>query len=138
MSDGHEATAVQRVPEAEEFTNRKLIRPSLSRVEFHRPELVSSTASNLQPDGATELANERRRHDRGERRRPAAAPEHTNAENFYYQKQMQTRTPMVVVLVDGEQIQGTIDWYDKTCIKLSRGNCNMLVYKSNIRYIYKG
>jgi hypothetical protein len=27
-----------------------------------------------------------------------APPEQTNAENFYYQKQMQSRTPMVIVL----------------------------------------
>jgi len=38
----------------------------------------------------------------------------TNAENFYYVKQMQNKTPMVVVLQDGEILKGVIEWYDKT------------------------
>ena len=52
--------------------------------------------------------------------RKAAPPEQTNAENFYYQKQMQSKTPMVIVLQDGEEIHGVIEWYDKACIKVIR------------------
>jgi len=64
--------------------------------------------------------------------------EHTNAENFYYVKQMQARTPMVLVLKDGEELQGTIEWYDKTCLKLNRNRePNLLIYKPNIKYMYK-
>jgi host factor-I protein len=51
--------------------------------------------------------------------RKTAPPEQTNAENFYYQKQMQSRTPMVIVLRDGEEVHGIIEWYDKCCIKVS-------------------
>ena len=137
MKDGYEATATERTHEPEEFTNRKLIRPSLSKVELRRPEPASGGAPNHNQEMPTGDVPERRRTERPERRKSAAAPEQTNAENFYYQKQMQTRTPIVVVLTDGEEIQGTIDWYDKTCIKLSRGSANLLVYKSNIRYLYK-
>ena len=50
--------------------------------------------------------------------RKSAPPEQTNAENFYYQKQMQSKTPMVIVLRDGEEIHGIIEWYDKTCLKV--------------------
>jgi sRNA-binding regulator protein Hfq len=65
-------------------------------------------------------------------------PDTTNAENFYFVKQMQTKTPMVVVLRDGEVLHGTIEWYDKTCIKLTRdGDANLLVYKDFIKYLYK-
>jgi len=92
--------------------NRKLIRPSLN-------ELKDQIAVR-QP------------------RRKPAPPDSTNAENFYYVKQMQSRTPMVVVLNDGEQINGVIEWYDRSCIKVNRVNePNLLIYKSNIKYLFK-
>ena len=62
----------------------------------------------------------------------------TNAENFYYMKQMQSKTPMVIVLKDGETLEGTIEWYDKCCLKVNReGAPNLLVFKPNIKYMYK-
>ncbi len=67
-----------------------------------------------------------------------APPESTNAENFYYLKQMNSRTPMVIVLTDGEQIQGWIEWYDKTCLKVNReGAPNLLIQKHCIKYVFK-
>jgi host factor-I protein len=58
--------------------------------------------------------------------------------NFYYQKQIQTKTPMVVVLQNGEQVHGVIEWYDRNCIKLNRaGASNLLIYKPSIKYMYK-
>jgi host factor-I protein len=92
--------------------NRKLIRPSLSEVQ-------DQIAGRVQ-------------------RKKPAPPEQTNAENFYYLKQMQARTPMVIVLDTGEAIHGAIEWYDKHCIKVHRSNePNLLIMKSYIRYIYK-
>ena len=65
-------------------------------------------------------------------------PEQTNAENFYYTKQMQSKTPMVIVLRDGEEIHGIIEWYDRICLKVNRnGAPNLLLYKLNIKYMYK-
>jgi sRNA-binding regulator protein Hfq len=94
------------------MSNRKLIRPSLADIKDH---------------GAA----------RPPRRRPSPN-EQTNAENFYYTKQMQQRTPMVVVLQDGETIKGTIDWYDRNSIKLNRGGePNVMVLKHYIKYMYK-
>src|SRR5262249_40849779 len=80
-----------------------------------------------------------------ERNRPSSIPQkkpvppdQTNAENFYYVKQMQSKTPMIFVLKGGEEIHGTIEWYDKTCLKVNRDDGpNLLLYKSNIAYIYK-
>ena len=64
--------------------------------------------------------------------------EQTHAENFYYQKQMQSRTQMTIVLQTGETIQGTIEWYDKNCIKVHRtGKPNLLIYKPGVRYMHK-
>ena len=65
-------------------------------------------------------------------------PDQTNAENFYYLKQMQSKTPMTIVLKDGEVLKGVIEWYDKGCLKVNReGDPNLLVFKSNIKYMYK-
>lgn len=92
--------------------NRRLIRPSLSDVQDQM--------------GA-----------RMQRKKPAP-PDQTNAENFYYVKQMQGRTPMAVILDQGETIHGVIEWYDRTCIKVHRTNePNLLIMKSCIRYMYK-
>jgi sRNA-binding regulator protein Hfq len=73
----------------------------------------------------------------GKQQRPAP-PETTHAENFYYLKQMNTRTPVVVVLTDGEQVRGCIEWYDKNSLKVNReGAPNLLIQKHCIKYVYK-
>lgn len=58
------------------------------------------------------------------------------AELFYLQKQIQSQTPMVIVMEDGELVEGCIEWYDRNCLKV-RGRNKMLVYKSAIKYMYK-
>ena len=83
------------------------------------------------------------------RRRPAAAapifltshaPEQDTsarqAELFYLQKQIQAQTSMVVVLEDGEKIEGCIEWYDRNTLKV-RGRQKSLIYKAAIKYMYK-
>ena len=61
---------------------------------------------------------------------------HRQAELFYLQKQIQSQTPMVIVLEDGERVEGWIEWYDRRALKV-RGRSKMLVYKSAIKYMYK-
>jgi len=125
----------------ENFANRKLIRPTLQRVENHGNH-------NGAPVPVQERRERPERHDRTERgERPMGAgggkklapPEQTNAENFYYQKQMQSRTSMVIVLRDGEEIHGVIEWYDRNCIKVNRdnGEPNLMIYKPAIKYMFK-
>jgi sRNA-binding regulator protein Hfq len=75
---------------------------------------------------------------------PSHYPAHTapidapnrQAELFYLQKQIQSQTPMVIVLEDGERIDGCIEWYDRNTIK-TRGRFKILIYKSAIKYMYK-
>lgn len=99
--------------------NRKLIRPSLSN-----PKESYNGPASPAPSQAT--------------RKKPAPPEQTHAENFYYVKQMQNRTPMTVVLTDGETLNGTVEWYDRDCIKLTRyGSPNLMIYKRSIKYLYK-
>lgn len=70
--------------------------------------------------------------------RKQTPPEQTNAESYYYLKQMAAKTPIVVVLNDGEQLRGWIEWYDKGCIKLNRERApNLLIPKASIKYLYK-
>jgi sRNA-binding regulator protein Hfq len=58
------------------------------------------------------------------------------AELFYLQKQIQSQTPMVIVLEDGERVEGCIEWYDRNSLKV-RGRTKTLVYKSAIKYMHK-
>ncbi|MGN6186429.1 MAG: Hfq-like protein [Thermoanaerobaculia bacterium] len=68
----------------------------------------------------------------------ATPPESTNAENFYYLKQMNSKTPMVIVMTDGEEIRGWIEWYDRACIKVNRDAApNLLIQKHCIKYLFK-
>jgi host factor-I protein len=140
--------------EQENFANRKLIRPALPRLDNHGNHNSSHSANHMQGQDRRERHE---RHERGGERgferggergfergggaggRKAPPPEQTNAENFYYQKQMQSRTPMVIVLQDGEEVHGIIEWYDKSCIKIVRedGGPNLMIYKPAIKYMYK-
>ena len=71
-------------------------------------------------------------------RRKQSPPEQTNAEEFYYLKQMAAKTAMVVVLQDGEEIKGCIEWYDKNTIKVNRSDGpNLVIPKHNVRYMFK-
>ncbi|MGC2209135.1 MAG: RNA chaperone Hfq [Candidatus Korobacteraceae bacterium] len=156
MRNGPDSTAVVRALEPENFGNRKLIRPSLNREQARAAEAAEprergarSTERSLERNGERGVErSQERNHDRNQERnserapgnsRKAAPAEQTHAENFYYQKQIQGKTPMVVVTRDGEQLRGIIEWYDKNCIKLNRpaGQSNLMIYKSAIRYMYK-
>lgn len=126
-----------------ESANRKLIRPSLTEYkeqQEHRQQQVAQHAAQQAAQQAAPPAAAGAVVHRGKpplMKRPVP-PDQTNAENFYYVKQMQARTPMVVVLHDGEELHGVIEWYDRGCLKVNRAaGPNLLVYKSNIKYLYK-
>jgi sRNA-binding regulator protein Hfq len=100
------------------MVNRKLFRPTLTEVK--EPYVNHPHPAGPQPH------------------KKPAPPEQTHAENFYWIKQMQGRTPVVIVLTDGETLHGIIEWYDRDCIKLTRsGSPNLLIYKQFIKYVFK-
>jgi sRNA-binding regulator protein Hfq len=69
---------------------------------------------------------------------PRTPLEDSHAESLYFQKQIQDQTRMVVVLVDGERLEGVLEWYDRNAIKLRNGGrLRTLIYKSCIKYLYK-
>jgi host factor-I protein len=100
------------------MVHRRLIRPSLTEVKeppAPRPHVAA-----------------------GPQHKKPTPPEQTHAENFYWVKQMQSRTPVAIVLLDGEVLHGVVEWYDRDCIKLTRfGSPNLLIYKQCIKYLYK-
>jgi len=135
--------------------NRKLIRTTLAEVKerAERGELAPPPQQQQHQshgrreggrdrdggrEGGREGGGREGGRDGGSNNRRRVPPEQTNAESFYYKKQMDTRTPMVLVLQDGEQLHGTIEWYDKGAIKLHRdGAPNLLVLKHNVKYLFK-
>jgi host factor-I protein len=99
---------------------RKLVRPRLPPVEHRRdPAHVEDPLTHATITDAH------------------SAPESSHAEAFYFQKQMQQQTEMTLVLEDGEQLQGIIQWYDKCTVKLRVGRNRVLIYKAAIKYLYK-
>ncbi len=79
-----------------------------------------------------------RGHHYGGDRPRGAPPETTGAETNYLHKNMEARTPMVVKLVDGEEIRGWIEYYDRDMIKINRSDPpHLFIRKENIKYIYK-
>ena len=125
MKETLDPVPAEQSADQEGFANRKLIRPSLNRNDDNH-------GHNHVPPA------ERRDRPAAAAPKKGAPVEQTNAENFYYQKQMQTKTPMVVVLRDGEEVHGYIEWYDRCCIKLNRtGAPNLMIYKPAIKYMFK-
>jgi RNA chaperone Hfq len=129
-----------------DMVNRKLIRPNLAEL---KEKMTSGGHSHGSPSGhghgrSRDHRDSRDSRDSGRegsspsRGRRVVPPEQTNAEAFYYLKQMNNQTPMVVVLDNGDQLQGHIEWYDKTCVKVHRQDApNLLIYKHSIKFMYK-
>ena len=114
------------------MVNRKLIRPNLAEIKERFTPVTKRTG----------VAETRHRESPGNGshapRRRAAPPDQTNAEAFYYLKQMNGQTQMIVVLNDGEELRGHIEWYDRSCLKVHREDApNLLVFKQHIKYLFK-
>jgi host factor-I protein len=133
-------------------SNRKLIRTTLAEVkgkarEVPQPRERSNGGGAPQRGPSDGGGRDGGRGGGREGRAPQAAapvrkrtppPMETNAELFYYKKQIDAHTPMVIVLTDGEEIEGTIEWYDRGALKVNRKvEPNILLLKRNVKYMYK-
>jgi RNA chaperone Hfq len=101
--------------------NRKLVRP-------HLPPMAERKREAVHADDPLTHATLSETH---------GVPSSSHAEAFYFQKQMQQQTEMTVVLEDGEQLHGIIQWYDRSVVKLRVGRNRVMVYKNCIKYLYK-
>jgi len=110
------------------MVNRKLVRPNLA--EIKSKQTMHSQVQESQPARSQQRTTPLRRR--------LAPPEHTSAEAFYYLKQMNSQVLMVLVLDDGTELRGHIEWYDRGCLKVHRDDePNLLIYKHCIKYMYK-
>ena len=147
------------------MSNRQLIRPKLADVKNREPNQQNDRNDRYSEGGASRTGGASRggssgggssthqsrppQRDSGERGSNASSaaaaqgrkripPSETNAEIFYYKKQMDAHTQMVIVLNDGEEIVGTIEWYDRAALKINRkSEPNILLLKHNIKYMFK-
>ena len=123
--------------------NRKLIRTTLADVKARRDSVPQRDRVNghggPRPGGAQQQprpASQQPTSIQVRKRQPP--PMETHAEIYYHKKQIDAHTPMVLLLQDGEEIEGTIEWYDRGALKINRrGAPNLLVLKRNIKYMYK-
>ena len=134
------------------MSNRKLIRTTLAEVKGKerivpqpRERERSNNGSHRGPaggdrDGGRDAGRENARAQQSavQVRKRTPPPMETNAELFYYKKQIDAHTPMVIVLLDGEEIEGTIEWYDRGALKVNRKSApNLLLLKRNVKYMFK-
>ena len=123
--------------------NRKLIRTTLAEVkgkarEVPQPRERSNGSSRASSDSGREARAAQQHASSVQVKKRVPPPNETNAEIFYYKKQIDAHTQMVLVLLDGEEIEGTIEWYDRGALKVNRkGAPNLLVLKRNIKYMFK-
>lgn len=102
-----------------EVGHRKLIRTTLEDVRRRQAEgklhLSEKATSSFAPPRALEV---------------------TNMEAEYLTTLIQAKAPVVVKLMNGEQLQGWIEYMDKNLIRLTRENQpNLFIYKQDIRYL---
>jgi len=130
--------------------NRKLIRTTLAEVKEREAHHKDTMPTEVKPTNGERVEPTRSNHESTRSNHTAtnnapaasgrkrAATLETNAEAFYYKKQMEMHTLMVFMLQDGEEVEGTIEWYDRAAFKVNRnGEPNILLLKHNIKYMYK-
>lgn len=130
--------------------NRKLIRTTLAEVKGkgrdmqpqpQQRERVNNGGAPRHSDGGGPAPQRPAQSSSAQSvqvRKRVPPPMETNAEIFYYKKQIDAHTLMIIVLLDGEEIEGTIEWYDKGALKVNRKSApNLLLLKHNIKYMYK-
>jgi hypothetical protein len=118
--------------------NRKLIRTTLADVKARREQAQQHRPNGNAPSGMGHQRSGPPQPQNNQQRKRQPPPSETHAEIYYYKKQIDAHTPMVLVLEDGEEIEGTIEWYDRGALKINRrSGPNLLVLKRHIKYIFK-
>lgn len=125
------------------MSNRKLIRTTLADVKARRDEgYQQRDRSNGGAQQRSGMPPPRPQPSSSgssiQIRKRQPPPTETHAEIYYYKKQIDAHTQMVLVLMDGEEIEGTIEWYDRGALKINRRSApNLLILKRNIKYMFK-
>ncbi len=115
--------------------NRKLIRTTLADVKARRDQAQQRDRTNgsAQRPGMPQQRPSQPQPSSIQIRKRQPPPTETHAEIYYYKKQIDAHTPMILVLQDGEEIEGTIEWYDRGALKINRRSApNLLVLKRHL------
>jgi sRNA-binding regulator protein Hfq len=71
-------------------------------------------------------------------RRRGLPTESTRRESEYIDWLSKNRIPVVVKLVDDEEVRGWIEYYDRYIVRLTRDkDANLFIYKKRIKYLYE-
>ncbi|MDP8988862.1 MAG: Sm ribonucleo-like protein [Acidobacteriota bacterium] len=66
------------------------------------------------------------------------APDHTQQEARYLQRLVDERIPVRVRMSDNQEVEGLVEFYDATFIRLTRdGEPNLFLYKQDLKYLYE-
>lgn len=66
------------------------------------------------------------------------APEQTLEENKYLHSLVESGAPVGVKLTDNQKLEGRIEFFDVSFIRLTRdGEPNLFIYKHDIKYLYE-
>ncbi|HLH19773.1 MAG TPA: RNA chaperone Hfq [Bryobacteraceae bacterium] len=94
-----------------------------------RPTREFRSARNAPPKSV-------RRTSTAQHGKSARAPEATFEEAKYLKQLIEHETPVLVKMTDGEEVTGTIEYYDQSFIRLTReGEPNLFIFKHDIKYI---
>lgn len=127
------------------MSDRKLFRPNLSQFkrtkDFHQKNAPEKTQREVEAPKEGNGQNQQTsalQHNSFSQKHKQPPPEQTSHENYYYVKQINNKNNLIVVLNDGEEIRGWLEWYDKNCIKIhTSSEQNYLIFKHSIKYITK-
>ena len=79
---------------------------------------------------------DRNEHAGGRRRQTPT--DTTQKEADYIDWLSRNRVPVVVKLVDNEQVRGWIEYYDRDIIRLTREkDANLFIFKERVKYIFE-
>jgi host factor-I protein len=66
------------------------------------------------------------------------APEQTLEEHRYLKRLVDNAVPVRVKLINNDELDGIIEFYDESFIRLTRtGQPNLFVYKHDIKYLHE-
>ena len=66
------------------------------------------------------------------------APEQTLEEVKYLKRLVESGAPVRVKLIDNSELDGVIEFYDESFIRLTRaGQPNLFVFKHDIKYLHE-
>ena len=109
-------------------------------LQFSRRNLSTSErlASSLQIPHTPVMVTRTPKEFASRRDRRQAAPETTFRETEYIDKLSRNKTPVVLKLIDGEEVRGWIEYYDKDIIRITRPKePNLFIYKDRVKYLFE-